>query len=110
MSVKEKNGVSALNKLMAISPIDGRYATKTSILSPLLGEYGLMRSRLEVEIEWLLTLAKKPELIGNLNSEEIESNLSNLLDGFSEKEAKRIKQLESVINHDVKAVEYYYIM
>ena len=41
------------------------------------------------------------------NLEEIESNLSNLLDGFSEKEAKRIKQLESVTNHDVKAVEYY---
>jgi len=96
------------NSLMAISPLDGRYADKVKPLRELFSEYGLIKFRVMVEIRWLQMLAeyaKMPEL-PELNR-ETKNILNIIIDEFSEKDAERIKQIEFDINHDVKAVEYF---
>lgn len=94
--------------LLALSPLDGRYNSKCSELAPYFSEYGLMRFRVLVEVQWLQDLANHPG-ITDLNS--ISSNgksiLDNLVADFSIADAERIKEIEATTNHDVKAVEYF---
>ena len=97
-----------LSALTAISPVDGRYQNKTDVLRPIFSEYGLFRFRVLVEIEWLKKLSKNP------NIKEIESFpassislLDNIKNNFSIDDAKQIKKIEKITNHDMKAVEYF---
>jgi adenylosuccinate lyase len=94
--------------LTALSPIDGRYADKVNALRPIFSEYGLLRYRVIVEVRWLQLLSACPEIseIPRL-SEESELFLAFIIDNFSEEDAKRIKDIEAITNHDVKAVEYF---
>ena len=97
-------GITLLN---ALSPIDGRYASRCDGLRPLLSEGGFMAHRVEVEIAWLFGLSEAglPELTPF--SEASKARLNALVSDFSEADAQRIKDIERVTNHDVKAVEYW---
>jgi len=97
-----------LSALSAISPIDGRYGSKTNELRPYFSEYGLIRCRVEVEIRWLQRLAQHPEIeeISTLSAES-NAQLNTILENFSEADAQQIKDIERTTNHDVKAVEYF---
>ena len=97
-----------LSALSAISPIDGRYGGKTASLRTIFSEYGLIRFRVHVEVQWLLHLANEPgvEELGPFSSDAI-ALLNGISDNFSEADAQRIKDIESTTNHDVKAVEYF---
>jgi len=97
-----------LTSLNAISPVDGRYHSKTSSLQPYFSEYGLIRYRVIVEIRWLQRLASNPgiEEVPPL-SEAANTFLEALINNFDENEAALVKKKEAVTNHDVKAVEYY---
>ena len=94
--------------LMAISPLDGRYQEKVNSLRAIFSEYGLIRFRVIVEIRWLEMLAEHGNLpeIPRL-SPPAKKILDGIMENFSEKDALRIKHIESGINHDVKAVEYF---
>ena len=94
--------------LTAISPLCGRYATKTEPLREYLSEYALIRYRTLVEIRWLQHLANDPDLpeIGTLD-QPLNEILDQLVDGFTMDDARRVKVLEAETNHDVKAVEYF---
>ena len=96
-----------LTALSAISPIDGRYGSKTADLRPIFSEYGLIKYRVEVEVRWLQQLANHPG-IPELNPLSSEANalLETLVSGFNEEHAQRVKTIERTTNHDVKAVEY----
>jgi len=97
-----------LSALSAISPVDGRYAEKTTSLRPLFSEYGLIRHRVLVEVRWLQALAahtgvcEVPPL-----SPEAASRLEDIVTGFFTHDAERVKAIECTTNHDVKAVEYF---
>ncbi|MTV38837.1 adenylosuccinate lyase [Duganella radicis] len=93
--------------LSALSPLDGRYAGKTDLLRPILSESGFMHHRVKVEISWLqaLSLAGFDEI--KPFSAEANALLGKLAADFTEKDAARIKEIEAVTNHDVKAVEYW---
>ena len=94
--------------LTALSPLDGRYAGKVDALRPIFSEYGLIRARVKVEVEWLLALAAAPgvpELAPF--SANAAARLRALADGFSVEHAARVKAIEATTNHDVKAVEYF---
>jgi len=97
-----------LSALTALSPVDGRYASKTSPLRQYFSEYGLIKHRVTVEIRWLQALSKHPK-ITEVTSFSSKANqvLESILDNFSEDDAQRIKDIERTTNHDVKAVEYY---
>jgi adenylosuccinate lyase len=97
-----------LSPLTAISPIDGRYHSKTSVLQSVCSEFGLIRYRLLVEIRWLQCLADDDSIseIPALSA-TARNFLNNLLDHFSLSQAQRIKEIERTTNHDVKAVEYF---
>ena len=92
--------------LTAISPIDGRYASKTQVLSKYFSEYALIKYRVRVEIEYLLALidTEIPQLAG-LSEHRVQ--LKGIYDTFSHEDAESIKRIEKVTNHDVKAVEYH---
>ena len=96
-----------LSALSAVSPIDGRYGSKTSQLRPIFSEYGLIRNRVIVEIRWLQKLAETPA-IQEVPSFSPATNqlLNDIVDNFSEADANRVKEIERTTNHDVKAVEY----
>ncbi|EPJ49192.1 MAG: adenylosuccinate lyase [Osedax symbiont Rs1] len=96
-----------LSALSAISPIDGRYGSKTSSLRPIFSEYGLIRNRVIVEIRWLQKLAQT-EQITEVPPFSAAANqlLNDIVDNFSEADALRVKEIERTTNHDVKAVEY----
>ena len=99
-----------LNALTALSPVDGRYGSKTKALRNHFSEYGLIRNRVKVEVRWLQALANNPaiEEVAPFSA-EANALLETLVDGFSEKEADRVKEIETGpggTNHDVKAVEY----
>src|SRR5690554_8234842 len=98
---------SAPSTLNALSPLDGRYAGRGDALRPLLAEAGFMFHRVQVEVAWLIALsdAGLPEL--KSFSAAARERLQSLLDQFSEADAARIKEIERVTNHDVKAVEYW---
>ena len=97
-----------LTALNALSPVDGRYASKVDDLRPIFSEYGLIRHRILVEIRWLQALADEPGIaeVPPL-SEHAVRLLDGIFDGFSEEDAQRVKNIESSTNHDVKAVEYF---
>ena len=97
----------ALTVLNAVSPLDGRYASRCDALRALLSEAGFMAHRVEVEIAWLIGLSQAglPELPPF--SETATQVLRSLVADFSEADADRIKQIERTTNHDVKAVEYW---
>jgi adenylosuccinate lyase len=97
-----------LTSLTAISSVDGRYAHRTQDLRPICSEYGLIHRRLIVEIRWFQALAAHPEIpeLPPL-SDDAALFLDELIDSFDEASAARVKQIEAVTNHDVKAVEYY---
>jgi adenylosuccinate lyase len=97
-----------LDSLTAISPIDGRYGSKTASLRPYFSEYGLIYHRLQVEIRWLQNLSARTEI------EEVpefsaaaNSLLEEIISGFDLTQAQHIKAIEATTNHDVKAVEYF---
>jgi adenylosuccinate lyase len=97
-----------LSALSAVSPIDGRYGSKTADYRPIFSEFGLIRCRVEVEIRWLQQLAKHDGIAEvPAFSEEANRLLDAIVDNFSEADAGRIKEIESTTNHDVKAVEYF---
>ncbi len=97
-----------LSTLTAISPVDGRYGSKTEDLRPIFSEFGLIRHRVLVEVRWLQALAahggiqEVPEL-----GEHANNILNGIVDNFSIEDAQRIKNIERTTNHDVKAVEYF---
>lgn len=95
------------NSLQAISPIDGRYASKTASLIPFFSEEALIRYRVQVEIEYFIALVELdlPQLADFDRSKF--AQLRNLYTDFSSEDANRIKETEKVTNHDVKAVEYF---
>ena len=97
-----------LSTLTAISPVDGRYGSKCESLRPLFSEYGLIRQRVRVEVEWLKTLAAHQditEIPGLSNSAH--ALWDSIADNFSLDDAQRVKDIERTTNHDVKAVEYF---
>ncbi|MGQ4659218.1 adenylosuccinate lyase [Lysobacter sp. F6437] len=98
---------NAESQLLALSPLDGRYAGKVDPLRPIFSEFGLIKARVKVEVEWLLALASEPG-IGELKpfSDAATARLRQLADGLSVEDAAQVKQIERTTNHDVKAVEY----
>ena len=94
--------------LMALSPLDGRYGSKLEALREIFSEYGLIKRRVTVEVAWLEALCDEPAVneARPLDGEE-KVWLRDLADGFSLKDARRVKAIESATNHDVKAVEYF---
>ncbi len=96
-----------LNTLTAIGPIDGRYRDKTQELSPFFSEWGLIRYRVKVEIEYFISLCQLPlPELKEIDPEQLE-DLRSLYRDFSQSDARRIKEIEKQTNHDVKAVEYF---
>jgi adenylosuccinate lyase len=94
--------------LLALSPLDGRYAGKVDALRPIFSEYGLIKARVKVEVEWLLALANEPGIIELAPfSTAATARLRALADGFAPAHAARVKEIERTTNHDVKAVEYF---
>ena len=96
-----------LDALTAISPVDGRYRTKTESLAPFFSEYGLIKYRVLVEVEYFIALCELPlpQLSGFDNSRF--SELRKIYEEFTTEDACRIKTIEKTTNHDVKAVEYF---
>jgi adenylosuccinate lyase len=95
-------------ELTAISPLDGRYASKCDPLRSLFSEFGLIHQRTLVEVRWLQFIADHPgiEGVGPL-SPVVSTFLDNILDNFGRESAQKVKDIEKVTNHDVKAVEYF---
>lgn len=96
-----------LDLLTAISPIDGRYRSKTEALDSFFSEFALMKYRVRVEVEYFIALCELP--LPQLKSidHNVFGTLRDIYRNFSETDAQRIKEIESVTNHDVKAVEYF---
>ena len=96
-----------LNALTAVSPIDGRYRSKTQDLASYFSEYALIKYRVRVEIEYFITLCELP--LPQLKSfdHSLFEQLRDIYRNFSEADAQRVKDIEKVTNHDVKAVEYF---
>lgn len=94
--------------LTALSPLDGRYASKVAPLRPIFSEFGLMHRRVQVEVEWLLALAAETKIVElpAFNAAQI-STLKAITESFNEEDGERIKAIEATTNHDVKAVEYF---
>ena len=97
-----------LTPLTALSPLDGRYGAKIAALRPWFSEYALIKFRVRVEVEWLKALSdaagisEVPPL-----SASARAYLDGLTENFSSADAERVKEIEAVTNHDVKAVEYF---
>ena len=97
-----------INPLSALSPLDGRYAAATAPLRPIFSEYGLMKARVRVELEWLKALAAEPK-IGEVApfSATTLAEIDSVINGFSLSNAAEVKAIEATTNHDVKAIEYW---
>jgi len=96
-----------LNTLNAISPIDGRYRKKTKSLHPYFSEQGLIKYRVQVEIEYFISLCERPLPQLNTFKKSLYDDLRAIYIHFSAEDAKAIKDIEKTTNHDVKAVEYF---
>lgn len=96
-----------LNTLNAISPIDGRYRKKTKSLHPYFSEQGLVKYRVQVEIEYFISLCERPLPQLNTFKKSLYDDLRAIYIHFSAEDAKAIKDIEKTTNHDVKAVEYF---
>ncbi len=100
--------IKILNELTAISPVDGRYGSKTTALRELFSEYGLIKHRVLVEVRWFQALASHGEITEVPELDDSSLNvLNDIVDNFSLTDAERIKTIERTTNHDVKAVEYF---
>jgi adenylosuccinate lyase len=97
-----------LSSLTAVSPVDGRYGSKTEDLRPIFSEYGLIRHRILVEVRWLQALARHPQIpeVPALSTHALHV-LDAMVEGFQVEDAQRVKNIERTTNHDVKAVEYF---
>lgn len=97
-----------LSPLTALSPLDGRYGSRMAGLRPLFSEFGLMKHRVQVEIEWLKALAAEPAIkeVPPFSPATV-AELDALAANFSEADAQAVKDIEAVTNHDVKAIEYF---
>ena len=97
-----------LNELTAISPVDGRYGSKTAAFRDLFSEYGLIKHRVQVEVRWFQALASHDQIpeVAELDA-TAQKVLNDIVDDFSLSDAERIKTIERTTNHDVKAVEYF---
>lgn len=96
------------DSLTAISPVDGRYADKTKHLQRIASEYGLIKYRVAIEIHWLKLLTENPDISEAPPLSPVANGfLDEIVTNFSITDARRIKNIEAVTNHDVKAVEYY---
>jgi adenylosuccinate lyase len=94
-------------QLLALSPLDGRYAGKVDALRPIFSEFGLIRARVRVVVEWLLALGDEPGIVELAPFSAAGSDrLRALAKDFSTADAARVKEIERTTNHDVKAVEY----
>lgn len=97
----------SLTSLNAISPIDGRYRSKVESLAPFFSEAALIKYRIKVEIEYFIALCKIPlPQLADFNS-DLFDDLRTIYSDFTSEEAQKIKDIERITNHDVKAVEYY---
>lgn len=94
-----------LNTLNAIAPIDGRYFTSTQTLAPYFSEFGLIRYRVRVEVEYFIALAAALTELKSISGND--AKLRKLYEDFTEADALAIKEIEKTTNHDVKAVEYF---
>ncbi|MGV6825964.1 MAG: adenylosuccinate lyase [bacterium] len=97
-----------LNSLTAVSPVDGRYGSKTADYRDIFSEYGLIKHRVLVEVRWLQSLAEHPG-IGEVPEfgEHAQNLLNHIIEKFDAEDAQRVKNIERTTNHDVKAVEYF---
>ncbi len=97
-----------LSALTALSPIDGRYQDKTTVLRTIFSEFGLLKFRVTVEVRWLQKLAANPQIteVPPL-SKKANDYLNKIVTEFNLEDAQRIKEIERTTNHDVKAVEYF---
>ncbi len=97
-----------INPLSALSPLDGRYAATTDPLRPIFSEYGLMKARVHVELEWLKALAAEPKISEVAPfSDGTLAEIDSVINGFSPDNAAEVKAIEAITNHDVKAIEYW---
>jgi adenylosuccinate lyase len=97
-----------ITALTAISPIDGRYRKTTETLADYFSEYALIRYRLRVEVEYFLALCRIPlPQLEEIDEATVSVALRNIYNNFTHEEARHIKELEAITNHDVKAVEYF---
>lgn len=96
-----------ISTLTAISPVDGRYRNKAENLAAYFSEYALIKYRVQVEIEYFIALSEYLPQLSDLNTAEVKAWLREVYQNFSEDDARRVKEIESVTNHDVKAVEYF---
>ncbi len=96
-----------LNSLTALSPVDGRYRRQVEALAPYFSEFGLIRYRILVEVEYFIALCELPlPQLAHFDKTQYDS-LRNLYKNLTETDALRVKEIESVTNHDVKAIEYF---
>lgn len=96
-----------MTALEAITPIDGRYASKTNSLSPFFSESALIKYRLRIEIEYFISLCELPLPQLKDFDKNLYDDLRNIYQNFTLEDAEKIKSIEAVTNHDVKAVEYF---
>ncbi|MEX2130536.1 MAG: adenylosuccinate lyase, partial [Pseudohongiellaceae bacterium] len=97
-----------LSPLTAISAVDGRYREKCAALSDYFSEYALIKYRVIVEIQWLISLSSNPDIVGKQQlGSKSRKFLQQLADQFNLSDAERVKLIEATTNHDVKAVEYF---
>lgn len=102
------NSFNTLSALNAVSPVDGRYGSKTIALRSIFSEFGLIRFRVEVEVRWLQQLSRHagvPEVPAF--SDSTNALLDSIVNNFNEADAQAVKDIERTTNHDVKAVEYF---
>lgn len=97
-----------INPIVALSPLDGRYASSVETLRPIFSEYGLMKARVKVELEWLKALANEPKIseVPAFSAETI-AEINRVIAEFSITDAAAVKAIEATTNHDVKAIEYW---
>jgi len=97
-----------LSSLTAVSPVDGRYGSKTAELRAIFSEFGMIHYRVEVEVRWLRSLAEHPDVVEVPElSREASARLDQIVANFDEADARQVKEIERTTNHDVKAVEYF---
>lgn len=98
----------ALSPLTALTPLDGRYHSKTAQLRQYFSEYGLIRNRVRIEVEWLIHLSNHPNILEIPTfSAKTKNFLKTVVNDFDVAQAQQVKTIENTTNHDVKAVEYY---
>ena len=97
-----------INPIFALSPLDGRYAAATDSLRPIFSEYGLMKARVRVELEWLKALAAEPKIseVAPFSANTL-AEIDSMINDFSLDNAAEVKAIEATTNHDVKAIEYW---